>query len=969
MAGATSVGGRTVTVRLAANVDGFTAGMAKAKKSADEFAKATSTASQTQEWKTASTTMIATGAAMVGAFAAATAKASEFDSSMSKVAATGDDARGNLDGLRAAAMEWGAATKYSADEAAGGIESLLKAGVSATDVIGGGLEGALNLAATGNLSVADSAEVAATAMTQFGLAGSDVPHIADLIAAGAGKAQGEVSDMSAALNQSGLVASQFGLSIEETTGSLAAFASAGLVGSDAGTSFKSMLLQLAAPSGKAATLMSDLGIAAYDANGNFVGMSALAGQLQDKLGGLDQASRDSALGIIFGTDAIRAANVLYQQGADGIDEWTSKVDDAGYAAESAAIQQDNLSGDIEKLSGSFDTLLISAGEASSNGLRPIVQDLTGFVDLLGRHGDAVGTILGITGALGGFLIAAGSVMKAVTAVSEFRSAMETLPKYVQTGVGSLGRLSVAAGLTAAGIGVMSAIGSRIQDSMDSSRMSVDQMTTALEIYARTTDQAAIDHGFEQALAGSSYAVKDMSTAMRMLREDGGGAMEGFETWVMGIAGMKGNFAMVREELDKLDQGLAQLDPDTAARAFITLRSSFEGYSDADIVEALPEYADSLRQVALEAGVASVSNEELVRWMGGVKPESVIAAEALSELGYAHVDAGASAEEQADALEQLMQTQEEMADAAIAASNSQIGYAKALEDAASAAEAEGITIDQSTGKINVFANEASRDAQSALNDLADAAFANRDAMQQNGASVEDLTAYTQKARDEFINAATQMGLTGDQAAALADSYGLIPGQVTTNVSTPGAEASQSQVDTLHRKLDELPPNTAAYIQSIWDSQGYGAALDALYNITSTPWVVTVQTAFSETNRAAYNIGAPGRAGGGAVWGPGTATSDSIHALLSNGEYVMRTWAAERIGYDRLAHMNATGDMPAFADGGRASLAKAAPYMAPITGQSAQPGTPTTVSKVFQINQVDDPAATAAAIDRRDTAYRV
>src|SRR5207342_2492910 len=197
--------------------------------------------------------------------------------------------------------------------------------------------GALNLAATGNLDVADSAEVAATAMAQFNLSGRDVPHIADLIAAGAGKAQGEVSDMAAALKQSGLVASQFGLSIEETTGTLAAFANAGLIGSDSGTSFKTMLLSLASPSAKAAGLMKELGIAAYDAQGNFVGITQLAEQLKQKLGPLSQAQRDAALATIFGTDAIRAANVLYKEGGQGITDWTSKVNDSGFAAEAAAI--------------------------------------------------------------------------------------------------------------------------------------------------------------------------------------------------------------------------------------------------------------------------------------------------------------------------------------------------------------------------------------------------------------------------------------------------------------------------------------------------------------------------------------------------------------------------------------------------------------------------------------------------------
>lgn len=83
----------------------------------------------------------------------------------------------------------------------------------------------MNLAAAGQLDLGRAAEIAASAMTQFGLKGKDVGHVSDLLAAGAGKAQGEVTDMAAALAQSGLVAAQTGLTIEEASGALAGFAS------------------------------------------------------------------------------------------------------------------------------------------------------------------------------------------------------------------------------------------------------------------------------------------------------------------------------------------------------------------------------------------------------------------------------------------------------------------------------------------------------------------------------------------------------------------------------------------------------------------------------------------------------------------------------------------------------------------------------------------------------------------------
>jgi tape measure domain-containing protein len=48
-------------------------------------------------------------------------------------------------------------------------------------------------------------------------------------------------------------------------------------------------------------------------------------------------------------------------------------------------------------------------------------------------------------------------------------------------------------------------------------------------------------------------------------------------------------------------------------------------------------------------------------------------------------------------------------------------------------------------------------------------------------------------------------------------------------------------------------------------------------------------------------------GGQVMGPGTATSDSIAASLSNGEYVIRAAAAQKIGYSNLDALNSTGEV--------------------------------------------------------------
>lgn len=82
--------------------------------------------------------------------------------------------------------------------------------------------------------------------------------------------------------------------------------------------------------------------------------------------------------------------------------------------------------------------------------------------------------------------------------------------------------------------------------------------------------------------------------------------------------------------------------------------------------------------------------------------------------------------------------------------------------------------------------------------------------------------------------------------------------------------------------------------------------------------------------------PKFATGGRVNGPGTGTSDSILARLSNGEFVMRADAVSHYGPELLAQMNARR-LPKFAEGGYVSerALPAIPAMSPALMESAGP----------------------------------
>src|SRR5690242_7503742 len=290
-------GEKTVYVKVGAKVDGAIAGLRKVQSSVNDLAKSDLKKPKKAFDDISNKAALAGGVVALG-IGKAISSFADFDQAMSGVAANSGATGAQLDALRDKAIQLGSDTQFSATEAAQGINELAKAGVSSQEILNGGLKGALDLAAAGQIDVAQAAETTASALNQFGQNGSQATHVADLLANAANAAQGGVGDMGMALNQAGVAANAAGLNIDETTTLLALFAKAGMTGSDAGTSLKTMMQRLAAPTEKAAEQLQELGVSAYDAQGNFVGAQSLLGQLSDATKDMSTQARAAAFNVI-----------------------------------------------------------------------------------------------------------------------------------------------------------------------------------------------------------------------------------------------------------------------------------------------------------------------------------------------------------------------------------------------------------------------------------------------------------------------------------------------------------------------------------------------------------------------------------------------------------------------------------------------------------------------------------------------
>jgi TP901 family phage tail tape measure protein len=408
--------------------------------------------------------LVGMGAGILGFLGAGTKLAADFEHQMSAVNAVTDATTAQFADLRQLALDLGKATSFSASEAAGAIEELAKAGVGIEDILGGAAKGATDLAAAAGIAVPRAAEIMATTLNIFSLAGTEAAHVADVFAAAAAKSATDADELSMALSQSGTVLAAFGVDLETSVGALALFADNSLKGSDAGTSLRTMLLSLVNPTDKASAEMERLGLSFFDASGEFIGIEAAAGQLRSQLAGLTEQERLTALEVIFGADAVRAANILYEEGAEGVAEYTAAVDDAGAAGQAAKERLDNLKGSLDQLRGSLETAGIVIGTFFLPKIRALVDAATkavnAFLGLPAPVQKVAAILAAAAGSValisGGFLLLAPRIMATATA---FRALLPLLGRVV-AGLGPLliPIALVAAALAALGIAYKTNLG-------------------------------------------------------------------------------------------------------------------------------------------------------------------------------------------------------------------------------------------------------------------------------------------------------------------------------------------------------------------------------------------------------------------------------------------------------------------------------------------------------------------------------
>lgn len=918
---------KNITVRLRADASNFNASIKAAGANAQQLAEG-------MEQSGRKTSLLTTGLAAAGMAAgalgvAAIKTASDFDASMSGVQSVTRASAAEMDLLRQAAIDAGADTIYSASEAAAGITELGKAGLSTSDILSGGLNGALNLAASEGIEVGEAAELMATALTQFGLSGDRATDVADALAAGAGNASGSARDLGFALSQAGTMAHTYGISMEETVGVLSAFASAGMIGSDAGTSLRSMLQHLGNPTKEASELMDELGISVYDNQGHFVSLANLAGQLQTQMGGLSEEERNAAMATIFGADAVRAATQLYNQGAAGVEKWTKTVSQSGYAAEMASTRTDNLQGDLEQLSGSFETLLINLGEGGQGPLRSLVQTLDTLVDAFSSLPAPVQQtiVLGVA-AVGGFTALHKALGPLNSSASKFGQTLGQLidpwqrvinatPQFV-SGFQQIGQAVIGANDSFTGLpGTLS----RGQTAMSGFKSVAGGLVSLMGgpwgIAFAVAGSALLEW------AGQAQEAEAAADAVKSAMETTGNANEAL---LEQLQGMKvGEDWGVLGFIRRLDTG-AEKVTDLLDQAGISMSEFIEaatgdGYALEKVNEQLDKFGnpmavetmrDALGELATAYQDGTEASKDADEALSELNGTSETAADSTLTNADAMSESADAAEHYSNQVDSLIDSLFELEGVHVSAYEAQTQLQESIQSLTDSLATNGATLD-----INTEQGRANRDA---LSSLASQAMDTAQAILEEGYATGDMSGATEQARaalenakNAFINAATAAGMNKTEAEALATQFGLTGGKAD--------ELSQKIQGVQDKHIDNKNFSINSNANSVLNDV---VAIDQtkIHDKTFTVYQINGGVSVKNGENGIWQTPVPNNAEGGLIGyatggmmglangdgytglinGWGGKKADVMPIMASRGEFMQQASAVDYYGVDAMRALN-------------------------------------------------------------------
>lgn len=883
---------RSVIVRLEAEVGKYVAGMGSAATATDNVARKVansrkSVADNSAAMEKAGGTLLKAGAVTVGALGAMTKASMDWETAWTGVKKTVDGTPAQLNAVEKGLRGLAKTLPTSHQEIAAVAEAAGQLGIQTPNVVAF-TKTMIDLGQSTNLSAEDAATGLARFSNVMGTSQSDVGKLgATLVGLGNNFATTESEILAMSMRLAG-VGHQIGLSEGQVMGLAAAMSSVGIDAEAGGTAMSMVMKKISAAVdeggddmdqfAKISGMSSEQFSTAWkkDAGGALVSFTEGLGKAQASGESVNQMLGDLGIKGVRETDALLRLS--------GAGELMGKAMTQGaqeYVKGTALIEEANkrYATNASKIAVSWNKIkdaAIDGGAAILPVVTAIVQAVAGLASTFGGLPAPVqSSIVVLAGIAGGAALVSGGLLVLIPRVAATRLAFKELNLAGSKVPGMMGKVGKSTGTAMA---AMIAIGLAVKAGnaiWGEAAPSAEKFGQAL--LSAGDDSKELDKAFSQSSSAVVDGIDGIGDAT--MRFSDFNWYDKISLSASDALGITNKMSKIRDGMQAVDGQMAQLaqsgDFEAVGKNFNTIaheaalsaeKQGKQALSTGELLDLMPEYKSALQAAATAAGV-QLTEQDLLNFALGKTPAAMAAATTGADALKAGLDeTGVSVDAVVEDMEKFLDLLFKTGMLTMSARDAQVAYQGALRDIDGAIK----TVNDSAGKMGNMLNknktdfdlttEAGAAGNAAFQALARGGMSEVEALSKSGAGQPELQKKLSQTAVDLEKAANKFGITGDSAKALVREILGVPKGVS--IDSWMSDRAKKIAEGTKQAIDNIPSFKDIY--------------------------VTTHNNSIFTEHHATGVGGSGglqRAAGGAVQGPGTSTSDSIPARLSNGEHVL------------------------------------------------------------------------------------
>lgn len=533
--------------------------------------------------------MAAAGASITAFGASSVKDFASFENSLNKAAVVAGGTSKDIDGLGDVAIQMSNSLGISAQECSNAFMSMARDGASVGDIKKEFPAIAQAATASGE-DISSVAGVVQNAMNVWGKSIESPQRAAAVLVQTANQSNASIESMQQGLANMAPVASQAGVSLQDTSTALGLLTNKGFSTAQASQDLSHAILQMVAPSSKAAAQAKELGISFVDASGKMKPLPSILQELTEKTANMGDAQKTAALKTMFGTAGYQAIAPLMEAMADKTgdaktswDAFSKSVDEASsstavaqkFLQDQASEMTQNLGAQLNILKQSWTNFGIVAQRSNNKAAISMVEfaskALQWATTSKSSAASVIRSVAGLSPVIGpAMTMASGFFSKFNTIVTGTKTVVGGVKSVVSAATApfrALGAIVGAAGNQAqASSSKTSALGTAAQEagskatggstglnSMGASAATLMERAGATAIKVLSIGTAALEIGV--GIGAATAGIAALVNAIANLASTGQQGTTAMTTFGVVVAGLAATFALLGPALDASSVGL------------------------------------------------------------------------------------------------------------------------------------------------------------------------------------------------------------------------------------------------------------------------------------------------------------------------------------------------------------------------------------------------------------------------------